>query len=87
MEEIVEEVKTHLSKRKLRRMGVDGNHWLGGVCAGVAYWLGTFVWLVRLIWVVATLFYGIGVIPYILLWIFLPKWKKSPEDFARVTGD
>jgi phage shock protein PspC (stress-responsive transcriptional regulator) len=72
-------------KRKLKR--VPGRGWAGGVCAGIAYWLGIPVWLVRLIWVWAIIFYGTGLILYILLWIFMPEWEKTPDDFDQITGD
>ncbi len=70
--------------RKLRR--VVGEKWIGGVSAGVAYWLGTPVWLVRLSWVVLGFCYGIGVVPYILLWIFMPRWDETPDDYQERAG-
>jgi len=72
-------------KRKLRR--IFDESWIGGVCAGIAYWLGISVWLVRLVWVCLVIFYGVGIFPYILLWIFMPKWDKTPSDFKKITGD
>ncbi|MBI4142818.1 PspC domain-containing protein [Candidatus Uhrbacteria bacterium] len=71
--------------RKLRCS--DDHHWIGGVCAGVAYWVGIPVWLVRLGWTLVSLYYGAGVVPYLLLWIFLPSWEHDPADFETVTGD
>jgi phage shock protein C len=47
---------------------------LGGVCGGVAEWLGWSPTLVRVLWVIltpTTLFAG-GVI-YLLMWIFMPE--------------
>ena len=34
------------SRPKLRR--IKGKHWLGGVCAGMGYWLRVPTWLLRL---------------------------------------
>ncbi len=55
---------------------------LGGVCAGVAAYLGIEdpLW-VRLITVVLC-FSGIGFIPYIILWIIVPAAKTSGDRLA-----
>ena len=69
--------------KHLRRMPEKGI--VAGVCAGIAYWLGAPLWLVRLI--TAILFViGFNFIPavYILMWIFVPKVEKTPEDFHEV---
>jgi phage shock protein PspC (stress-responsive transcriptional regulator) len=72
------------SRPKLRR--IKGKHWVGGVCAGVGYWLGVPTWLVRLIWTLSILAYGFGGLLYILLWIFMPVWEQVPEDFNERAG-
>jgi phage shock protein PspC (stress-responsive transcriptional regulator) len=69
---------------KLRRM--PGKHWLGGVCAGIGYWLGIPTWLIRLAWALLLLVYGLGGLVYILLWIFMPKWDAVPADYAGRAG-
>jgi len=71
--------------RKLRK--INNHSWLGGVCAGAAYFLGMPVWLVRLLWFAAIFGYGVGAGVYVLLWIFLPEWEDDPADFKKVTGD
>ncbi|MEX1064242.1 MAG: PspC domain-containing protein [Candidatus Paceibacterota bacterium] len=70
---------------KLRK--VPERKWVAGICAGLAYYIGCPVWIVRLVWFVITLSYGFGLLAYILLWMFLPKWGKTPKDFDKVTGD
>lgn len=70
--------------RKLRK--VRGKKWIGGVCAGIAYSLGIPAWVVRLVLAVSLLFYGFGALPYILLWIFMPTWDETPEDYETVAG-
>jgi len=72
------------SGRKLRR--VKAKRWLGGVCAGVGYWLGLPTWLVRLVWVLLLLAYGVGGLLYVLLWIFMPVWDRVPEDYDERAG-
>lgn len=53
---------------RLRR----GNGNLGGVCTGIAEVLRIPVWVCRLGFVIAALT-GCGVLPYLLLWIFIPR--------------
>ena len=72
---------TPAGRPKLRR--IKGKHWLGGVCAGVGYWLGMPTWLVRIVWAFLLLAYGLGGFLYVLLWIFMPVWTKIPEDYEQ----
>ncbi len=48
--------------------------WIGGVCGGIAQWLGIEPWLARLIFVVVSLASAAfpGILVYICLWIGLP---------------
>jgi phage shock protein PspC (stress-responsive transcriptional regulator) len=72
------------SRPKLRR--IKGKHWLGGVCAGMGYWLRVPTWLLRLGWTILLLVYGIGGIVYVLLWIFMPRWEAVPADYEERAG-
>ncbi len=56
--------------QRLRRSRTD--RWFGGVCGGIARMAGVDSWIVRLTFVVASLFAGVGLLPYLLLWIFVP---------------
>ena len=56
------------------------------MCAGFGYWLGIPTWLVRIVWAVLLLAYGMGGILYILLWIFMPAWYQVPEDYEERAG-
>lgn len=50
------------------------NKYLGGVCAGVAEYFKIDPTLIRIIWVILVFFPpGLGVILYILFWIFVPR--------------
>lgn len=49
------------------------NRVVGGVCAGIANYLGIDVTIIRLIFVLAVIFWGSGVGIYIILWIAIPK--------------
>jgi phage shock protein C len=54
------------------RRSVD-DRWLGGVCGGIARATQTEAWIWRLMFVLITLFAGLSVLVYLLLWIFIPK--------------
>ncbi|GGH13534.1 PspC domain-containing protein [Mucilaginibacter phyllosphaerae] len=46
---------------------------VGGVCAGLAEYFNIDVSIVRVLFVLAVCLKGVGVLPYIILWIVLPK--------------
>lgn len=48
------------------------NQSIGGVCSGLAEYLNMDVSTVRILMVLVVLFTGVGIIPYIVLWIVLP---------------
>lgn len=63
---------------RLYRSGKDKI--LGGVCGGIAEYLGVDPVLIRLLWVAFTLVGGAGILLYIIAWIIIPrnpkhKWK------------
>ncbi|MBZ2155498.1 PspC domain-containing protein [Streptococcus anginosus] len=47
------------------------NKKIAGVCAGIANYFDIDPTIVRLIWGVAFFVYGIGLIPYLILWFVL----------------
>ncbi|TCO68234.1 PspC domain-containing protein [Caldanaerobacter subterraneus] len=51
------------------------NRMIGGVCVRIAEHLGTDPTVVRLIWAVTTLFWGTGIILYLLAWAVIPEEK------------
>ena len=60
----------HAGIGRLRRSLND--RWIGGVCGGIARMIGVESWIVRLAFVLMLFFAGIGFLPYVLLWIFVP---------------
>ena len=48
-----------------------------GVCAGLAGYLGLDVSLIRLAFGIFTVFYGLGVLLYLLAWLILPEEGKD----------
>jgi phage shock protein C len=53
---------------------------VGGVCAGLAEYFGVDVSVVRVVFVLAVFLKGIGIVPYIVLWIVLPKRPFNFND-------
>ena len=49
------------------------NKKIAGVCAGFARYLDTDVTLVRVLWLVAFLGFGVGLLGYIIAWIVMPS--------------
>ena len=46
---------------------------IAGVCAGVAEYFDVDVTLVRLVWLLATVFTGVGLLTYPIAWIVMPE--------------
>ncbi len=57
--------------KRFRRSRRD--KWIGGVCGGLGEITAFPSWTWRLIFALLFLCYGVGLIPYVLLWIFVPK--------------
>lgn len=52
---------------------------IGGVCSGIGHYFEIEARWVRVAFFVLFIFYGIGFIPYLLLWIVMPKAKSRTE--------
>jgi phage shock protein PspC (stress-responsive transcriptional regulator) len=59
---------------------------IGGVCMGIARYFDVDVTLVRLIWVMAALFGGSGVLAYIIAWIIVPEEPVEGEAVNITPG-
>lgn len=46
--------------------------WVGGVCGGLAAQTDIPAWFYRLAFTAALLAFGVGIVPYVLMWIFIP---------------
>lgn len=65
--------------RVLRRSTTDRQ--IAGVCGGLAEYFGVDSTLVRLVWVIASIFCGViigGVIAYLLAWLIIPQSTAAP---------
>jgi phage shock protein PspC (stress-responsive transcriptional regulator) len=68
----------------LQKFGKDSKgKMLGGVCSGLAMGTPIPVWLWRLMFVLAVILYGAGLVIYLILWIILPEHKFTAEEIAR----
>ena len=56
----------------------EHNKMIGGVCAGLAEYFGMDITVMRLIFAFAFFIGGVGFVPYIILWIVLPKKYYGP---------
>ena len=63
--------------RQLRRSLND--RWIGGVSGGLAEVTGIPSWSWRVLFVLTACLHGLGVIMYILLWIFVPLQSETPH--------
>ena len=45
--------------------------WSGGVCAGLGNHLNIDVSLIRLLFIIGTVFWGVGPLLYLILWVIL----------------
>ena len=59
---------------------------IGGVCMGIARYFDVDVTLVRLIWVMAALFGGSGVLAYVIAWIIVPEEPADGEAVNITPG-
>ncbi len=62
------------AKAKIKRLYRSGeDKILGGVCGGIAEYLNVDPVIIRLLWVIAALFWGAGILAYIIAWIIIPR--------------
>jgi len=65
------------NSKKLFRDGED--KFLGGVCSGLAHYVGMDTIWMRIIWLVLLFGFGIGFLIYPLLWILIPTAETTAE--------
>ena len=69
--------RKNISSKKLFRDTDD--KFLGGVCSGMAHYVGIDVIWMRLLWLILFFFFGTGILVYILLWILVPQAESTAE--------
>ncbi|MFM7016556.1 MAG: PspC domain-containing protein, partial [Bacteroidota bacterium] len=55
---------------------------VGGVCSGVAHYFGIEPLWLRLLLIISFIYFGVGFLLYIILWIVIPKAKNASEKLA-----
>ncbi|MFH1291236.1 MAG: PspC domain-containing protein [archaeon] len=63
-------------QKKMKRLyrASEKDSMIGGVCAGIAEYFNIDPTLVRLFWVLMTIFsFGTGVFGYLIMWIITPR--------------
>ena len=71
--------------RKLRRS--TDNKMIGGVAAGVADFFDIDATIVRVVWAIAALFGGFGIILYLIMWIVVPEAEGQAGGQADDVAD
>jgi phage shock protein PspC (stress-responsive transcriptional regulator) len=60
---------------------------LGGVCSGLAHYLGVDPLLVRIVFVILALAHGIGILLYFVLWLLMEPPLAGVATGSRSLGD
>ncbi len=71
-----------IARKKLYRN--TDNAMIAGVCSGIAAYMGWEVTWVRIAMLVLTLFNGIGIVLYIILWIATPEAKTASQKLEMM---
>ena len=62
------------------------DRWIGGICGGLDDVTGVPAWSWRILFILLALLHGVGIVLYILLWIFVPLQKPAlPAPTVSVT--
>ena len=64
--------------KRLYRSGKDKI--LGGVCGGIGEYLGVDPVIIRILWVLAVLGWGIGILAYVIAWVIIPRNPNHKWD-------
>ena len=58
----------------------DNDKKIGGVCGGLAEYLGVDSTLIRVLWVIAALIFGSGLLAYVIAWLLMPRRPYYDND-------
>ena len=72
-------------KNKLYRSRSD--RWLAGVCCGIGDYFNTDPTVIRVIFVLAALIMGGGLLIYLILWLIIPLEPETIEALEEVPTD
>lgn len=64
--------------KKLQRSGKQKI--IAGVCGGIAEYLNVDPVVIRLLWVIGSLIWGVGILGYLIAWFIMPKNPSHKWD-------
>ena len=68
------------TEKKPRRLYRDPDRrFLGGVCAGLAAWLGVSPLIIRIVFILLTVLWGTSLAVYLITWIIIPQAKTTAQ--------
>ena len=70
---MITDMSENNGSRAKRLLRIRQGRLVAGVCTGLAAYFGVDVNLVRLAFGVVTVFYGIGILLYLIAWLILPE--------------
>jgi len=59
----------------------------GGVCSGFANYFGISVTLMRILWLILSIFFCVGIFIYMILWVAIPDKRFSKSDIDKSDND
>ncbi len=59
----------------MKKLTRSKNSTLGGVCSGLGKYFDIDPIIIRLLWLMSVLTFGVGILGYIVAWIVIPKEK------------
>jgi phage shock protein PspC (stress-responsive transcriptional regulator) len=60
----------------------NDDRWIGGVCGGLGELSGIPSWSWRILFVLTAFLHGLGLLMYVLLWIFVPRQAVATRPVA-----
>ena len=66
-------VSTFSATAKTKMFRDENNKVLGGVCSGIANYFNTDPLIIRIVTLILVFSFGVGIIPYLILWVVVPS--------------
>jgi phage shock protein C len=76
-----------MAEDKKRLYRSRSERWLAGVCGGIGNYFNTDPTVIRVIFVVAALILGGGLLIYLILWLIIPLEPDVVEALEEVPAD
>jgi phage shock protein C len=76
-----------MSEEKNRLYRSRSERWLAGVCGGIGDYFNTDATVIRVLFVVAALILGGGLLIYLILWLIIPLEPETVEAIEEAPAD